>query len=1020
MSVLADYLYADEPKMVNELLGALDWNDARASRVQERAISLVEDLRKTKRKMGELETFMQQYSLSTREGLALMCLAEALLRIPDHKTANDLIKDKVAAQNWLSNIGGTKDWMVKAAGYGLMISDKTLSSLVSKLGEPVIREAMVQAMRMMGSQFVLGRTIEEAMKRARDYPKYRMSYDMLGEGARTAQDAARYLKSYKDAIAYLGENYDPAKDASRKPGISVKLSALHPRYEFAQKEFCVPFLTKKLLELCELAKGYGMALTVDAEESERLEISLDIIESVMKEDVLNGWDGFGLAIQGYQKRCPALIDRLASTAREYKRKIQVRLVKGAYWDSEIKHAQVEGVEGFPVYTRKVNTDLSYLACAQKMLANGDVFFPMFATHNAHTICAILDMVEGSGTDYEFQRLHGMGEGLYDIVLKNNDVQATVYAPVGPHSDLLAYLVRRLLENGANSSFVNKIMDEKLPAAEIVRDPVNDARSHNSKIHEGIPLPKDIFAPRKNSKGIDLNDERSVDAVLADIYQYKGTRRDVRSILAREEDARGGQIVTNIAPADITASIGQVEYLSVNKVDNVFAVAKPAYKKWTDTPTEQRAQALEAYADLLEEHHGELMALCVYEAGKTLLDAHLELREAVDFCRYYAAHGRKIFDPRGHVMGGPTGESNILSHHGRGVFVCISPWNFPLAIFTGQVVAALMAGNAVIAKPAEQTCAVAHRAVQLMHEAGVPRDVLQLALGDGAVGGKLIEHKDVGGVAFTGSTEVAKIIQRALAAKDGAIVPLIAETGGQNVMIVDSSALPEQVVDDVVLSAYGSAGQRCSALRVLLVQEDVADKVMTMLSGAMAELRIGAPDDLATDVGPVIDEEALETLNTHRTYLDKIGHKLAVTPMDKELKDQGHFFAPCAYEIDSMDELEREVFGPILHIVRYRAADIDKIIEAVNETGYGLTLGVHSRIESFQRKIAQYCHVGNTYVNRGMTGAVVGSQPFGGRGLSGTGPKAGGPQYLYAFSTEKAISIDTTAAGGNASLVSLSE
>jgi len=1020
MTVLADYLYADEPKMVNELLAKIDWSDERASRVQERAVALVEELRKTKRKMGELETFMQQYSLSTREGLALMCLAEALLRIPDHKTANDLIKDKVAAQNWLSNIGGTKDWMVKAAGYGLMISDKTLSSLVSKLGEPVIREAMVQAMRMMGSQFVLGRTIEEAMKRAREYPKYRMSYDMLGEGARTAQDAARYFKSYMDAIEYLGKTYDPAKDGARKPGISVKLSALHPRYEVAQEEFCVPFLTKKLLELCEMAKRYDMALTVDAEESERLEISLDIIESVLANDVLNGWDGFGLAIQGYQKRCPMLIDRLAAIARQHKRKIQVRLVKGAYWDSEIKHAQVEGLEGFPVYTRKVNTDLSYLTCAQKMLANGDVFFPMFATHNAHTICAILDMAKDSDTAYEFQRLHGMGEGLYDIILKNNDVQATVYAPVGPHSDLLAYLVRRLLENGANSSFVNKIMDEKLPVAEIVRDPVNDARSHNSKIHEGIPLPKDIFAPRKNSKGIDLNDERSAEAILYEIHKYKGRKRNVSSILANDDNARGGQVLANDAPADTSAPIGQVEYLSVNKIDAVFAAAKPAYTKWTETPAEKRAVALEAYADLLEKHHGEMMALCVYEAGKTVLDAHLELREAVDFCRYYAAQGRKVFDPRGHMMGGPTGESNVLTHHGRGVFVCISPWNFPLAIFTGQVVAALMAGNAVIAKPAEQTCAVAHRAVELMHEAGIPRDVLQLALGDGAVGAKLIEHKDVGGVAFTGSTEVAKIIQRALAAKDGAIVPLIAETGGQNVMIVDSSALPEQVVDCVTMSAFGSAGQRCSALRVLLVQEDVADKVMTMLSGAMAELRIGAPDDLATDVGPVIDEEALEVLEKHRDYLDKIGQKLAVSALGSDIKSKGHFFAPCAYEIPSMDKLGREVFGPILHIVRYKAADIDEIITAINDTGYGLTLGVHSRIESFQRKIVEYCHVGNAYVNRGMTGAVVGSQPFGGRGLSGTGPKAGGPQYLYAFSTEKAISIDTTAAGGNASLVSLSE
>ncbi|MFP4314497.1 MAG: bifunctional proline dehydrogenase/L-glutamate gamma-semialdehyde dehydrogenase PutA, partial [Alphaproteobacteria bacterium] len=737
MGKLADYLYADEAECVNGLLNTLDWNDERAQKVTGKATELVKNLRKQKRKMGELEVFMHQYSLDTEEGLALMCLAEALLRVPDKKTANDLIKDKVAANDWLKNTGMTKDWMVKAAGYGLSFSSATLKSMAAKMGEPVIREAMVQAMRIMGSQFVLGRTIEEAFRRAKDFPQYRMSYDMLGEGARTAKDAERYFEAYKHAIEFVGQNID-RNSKTRTPGVSVKLSALHPRYEFAQKERCVPALIERLSALCALAKSYDMALTVDAEEFERLEISLEIIEAILKDKQFEGWDGYGLAIQGYQKRCFYLIDRLAETARVHGRKMQVRLVKGAYWDTEIKHCQVEGYEGYPVFTRKVNTDLSYMACAQKMLGHGDVFYSMFATHNAHTIAAILQFAKDNPqSDYEFQRLHGMGEGLYDLVMKENpDLKVSVYAPVGPHSDLLAYLVRRLLENGANSSFVNKIMDDKIPAEDIVSDPVKNAREHNAKRHTAIAMPSDIFPGRLNSHGIDLNDADTATEILEGIASCKPKSHSVQSLLASPSTNNNGEKHGIISPADKMHKLGDVTYMDTDLCDNVFNDAQKGYEHWSNTAAEIRATALEKIADLLEVHHIELMALCVYEAGKTIRDAHLEIREAVDFCRYYAQQGRKIFNTDGQKMPGPTGESNILYNYARGTFVCISPWNFPLAIFTGQITAALMAGNAVIAKPAEQTCIIAHKVVQLMHQAGVPKNVLQLALGDGKVGGAL--------------------------------------------------------------------------------------------------------------------------------------------------------------------------------------------------------------------------------------------------------------------------------------------
>ena len=990
MDVLSGILNQSEEKTVQTLLQDIDWPVERARRVRESAIDFIHTIRNSKRKPGELENFLQQYAITTEEGLALMALAEALLRVPDKATAHALIKDKVVAAQWLKSSGSSRDWLVKAAAVGLQASSFTLQSLVSRLGEPVIREAMVKAMGHMGTQFVLGTSIEEAGENARkgEYKGYRMSYDMLGEGARTAETAERYFESYAHAITHAGSL--AGADMTRNPGISVKLSALHPRYEFAQSEKCVPALRERLLQLCHMAAENNIALTVDAEESERLELSFEIIQPVLEDKALREWQGFGLAVQAYQTRCAALIDHLAILAETHDRRLQVRLVKGAYWDSEIKRGQELGIAHYPVFTRKSTTDLSYLLCVQKLLTRPNQFYPMFATHNAHSVAAILDMGKETGSDFEMQRLHGMGESLYDAILEKELARVSVYAPVGPHEDLLPYLVRRLLENGANSSFVNRVMNQDAPLDALVEDPVEKTQSLSEIKHPKISIPADIYAPgRKNSAGVDLDDASCVSGLVHEMQKYPWP----------------------LSPPPQAKS---------KDIDAAFEQGRRAFVKWNITPAEHRAQALERYADLMEYHHAELIALCVWEAGKTIEDAHGEIREAVDFCRYYAMRGRGEFAPEGTKMPGPTGEDNIYKLEGRGVFVCISPWNFPLAIFTGQIVSALMAGNAVIAKPAEQTPLIAQRAAALMHEAGIPASALQLLCGNGKVGAMIVNHPDVAGVAFTGSTETARLINQALAAKEGPIVPLIAETGGQNAMIIDSSALLEQVVDDVITSAFGAAGQRCSALRVLYVQEDVADDLIHMLKGAMAEMVIGDPGDIATDVGPVIDKEALKMLQTHARKMAKAGTKIAEAPLDKELKKHGHFFAPQAYEIADLSVLKREVFGPILHVIRYKTDDIDRVEQEINGSGYGLTLGIHSRIDGFAEKLSREIAVGNAYINRSMIGAVVGTQPFGGRGLSGTGPKAGGPHYLPRFANEKVITTDTTAKGGNASLVSLEE
>ena len=1018
---LSEYLHAHEDQAVALALETLPWDQARSESVEAKAAAMVKALRKKGPPTGQLEAFMKDYSLETEEGLALMCLAEALLRVPDKKTANALIRDKVEAANWLDAAGGSKDWIVKAAGVGLFISSKTLDGVLSRLGEPFIREAMIQAMQVLGKQFVLGTDIEDAVKNANKFRKkgYRMSYDILGEAARTAADAERYFDAYLHAINYIGER--ESKDEARRPGISVKLSAFHPRYEYAQKERCVPEIREKLKQLALAAQKHNLAFTIDAEEADRLELSLDIIEGLLP-DLDPDWEGFGVVVQAYQKRALVLIDHLAALAKKHHRRMQVRLVKGAYWDTEIKLAHEEGLEAFPVFTRKTNTDVSYLACAHKLLSYDAEFYPMFATHNAHSLAAVIEMAEGR--EFECQRLFGMGSGLFDNVIKEHDMPASIYAPVGPHQELLPYLVRRLLENGANSSFVNRLLDPDAPVEGLVADPVEKIRGRTTHMHPQICLPKEIYenedaAPRVNSMGMDLSDPVTVKALYDGIEQFAGHQYEAAPII-NGKPMKDGISKELLNPADHSDVVGTVWAASRDVPESAIDSAKDAFVEWSGTDADIRAQILERIADLYEENQHELMALAIREAGKTIPDAIAEIREAIDFCRYYANRGRRDFRSNGFEMPGVTGEGNYYSLHGRGVFICISPWNFPMAIYTGQVVAALVAGNCVVCKPAEQTPLIAAKCAELMYEAGVPKNVLHIVTGEGEVGAALVAHKDVRGVCFTGSTEVAREINRTLAAKDGPIVPLIAETGGQNAMIVDSSALPEQVIDDVVSSAFGSAGQRCSAMRIVCIQEDVADKMIRMLKGAMAELVIGMPHELSTDVGPVIDEDARNILVSHREALKGFGKFIYEVKLDPAMREKGSYFAPCAYEIDTIDALKNEVFGPILHVVRFEKNKLGELLEDIDESGYALTFGVHSRIDEFQDYVVNRVRAGNAYVNRSMTGAIVGSQPFGGHGLSGTGPKAGGPYYLHRFATERVVSTDTTATGGNASLVSLEE
>jgi RHH-type transcriptional regulator, proline utilization regulon repressor / proline dehydrogenase / delta 1-pyrroline-5-carboxylate dehydrogenase len=1022
----------DETVAMEQLLAQATLPPAERDLVLARATELVARVRARRHEQNAVESFMREYDLSSEEGVLLMCVAEALLRVPDKATADKLISDKLGEANWQTHLGKSDSVLVNAGTWGLMLTGKLVNladetqrnvvgafkRLVGRAGEPVIRLAVRQAMRIMGRQFVMGRTIKEAVDRSleKENRPYRYSYDMLGEAALTQPDAERYHRAYKDAIAALGAR-GPYASVLDAPSISIKLSALHPRYEVAKRARVHAELTPKLLELAQLAKKNGIGLTVDAEEADRLELSLDVIAAVHADPSLAGWDGYGLAVQAYQKRAPFVIDWLAEQAGKTGRRFCVRLVKGAYWDSEIKRAQEGGHDGYPVYTRKPNTDVSYLACARLLFDHGAAFYPAFATHNAHTIAAIHHLA--NGRPFEFQRLHGMGADLYSEVIgaKNLNVPCRVYAPVGSHEDLLPYLVRRLLENGANTSFVNRIVDESLPIRDLVADPVATVQGFTSIGHPRIPQPIALFGEqRKNSMGVNFGNDNELRA-LADAVAKVATNWNATPLVPGASLSAERQPVTD--PSDRRRQIGTKMQADAATVARALDNAVAAQPGWDRLPAASRAKILEHAADLLEARRAQFVALLVREAGKTLPAAISEVREAADMCRYYAALARKLFG-QPEDLPGPTGESNQLSLHGRGVFVCISPWNFPLAIFTGQVAAGLASGNAVLAKPADQTVLIAHAAVRLLHEAGVPEDVLQFVPGKGSmIGNTLLTRPEVAGVCMTGSTETAWTINRTLAARNAPIAALIAETGGQNALIADSSALPEQLVKDAIASAFDSAGQRCSAARVLFVQDDIADKVITMLAGAMDELKIGDPGLLSTDVGPVIDEPSRQSLVEHAARMDKEAKLIKQVPLGPDCAN-GTFFAPRAYALQSLAQLTHEVFGPILHVLRWKASELDAVVDQINATGFGLTLGIHSRIDSTISHITQRAKVGNCYVNRNQIGAVVGVQPFGGENLSGTGPKAGGPHYLLRFVTERTLTVNTTAAGGNASLLTLGD
>jgi RHH-type proline utilization regulon transcriptional repressor/proline dehydrogenase/delta 1-pyrroline-5-carboxylate dehydrogenase len=982
----------DDLALTADLLATAALPPDREARIDRLATELISAIRGSEHAFGGVDAMLREFALATKEGLALMVLAEALLRVPDAATADAFIEDKLGQGDFAHHRIKSDALLVNASAWALGLSARlvhagetpqgTLAALTRRIGAPAVRAATRQAMRLIGNHFVLGETIAAALARAQAHAGEgsRYSYDMLGEGARTAEDAERYFQSYADAITAIGRTAGNAALPAR-PGISVKLSALHPRFEAISRDRVMRELTPRLLELARLARSHDLAFTVDAEEADRLELSLEVFAACFADPSLCGWDGYGLAVQAYQKRAAAVIDHVADLAHALDRRVTLRVVKGAYWDTEIKRAQERGLVDYPVFTRKPMTDLNYLNCAGKLLSLRPRLFPQFASHNALTVATILELSDGSD-GYEFQRLHGMGEALYARLLAEHpQAVCRIYAPVGGHRDLLAYLVRRLLENGANSSFVAQAGDDNVPIAELLTRPATLIGRSETARNPAIPLPRDLYQPQRlNSRGIEFGDRAALASLLREI---EGVRTALPTIAAT-------------TPAQAAAAI---------------AVARGGFESWSRTSADHRAAILEHTGDLLEQRRAAFIALLQDEGGKTLDDCVAEVREAIDCCRYYASEGRRLFEGPA-ALPGPTGERNTLALRGRGVFVAISPWNFPLAIFLGQITAALMAGNAVVAKPAEQTPAIADVAVRLLHEAGVPRAALHLVQGDGSIGAALVEQPDVAGVVFTGSTEVARVINRTLAAKDGPIVPLIAETGGINAMIVDATALPEQVADDVVASAFRSAGQRCSALRLLCVQDDVANRVIAMIAGAARELKIGNPQYPATHVGPVIDAEAKARLDAHIAAMTREArlHFAGTAPAS------GNFVAPHVFELSRASQLTEEVFGPILHVVRYKATQFDNLLGDIAGAGYALTLGVQSRIDDTIARVIARLPTGNIYVNRNIVGAVVGVQPFGGSGLSGTGPKAGGPHYLPRFALEQTVSINTAAAGGNAALL----
>ncbi|MGI2152765.1 bifunctional proline dehydrogenase/L-glutamate gamma-semialdehyde dehydrogenase PutA [Shewanella oncorhynchi] len=1033
---VSDNYIVDEEQYLSELIKLVPSSDEAIERVTRRAHELVNKVRQFDKKglMVGIDAFLQQYSLETQEGIILMCLAEALLRIPDAATADALIEDKLSGAKWDEHMSKSDSVLVNASTWGLMLTGKIvkldkkldgtpsnlLSRLVNRLGEPVIRQAMMAAMKIMGKQFVLGRNMKEALKNSEDKRKlgYTHSYDMLGEAALTRKDAEKYYTDYANAITELGaQSYN--ENESPRPTISIKLSALHPRYEVANEDRVLTELYDTVIRLIKLARGLNIGISIDAEEVDRLELSLKLFQKLFNSEATKGWGLLGIVVQAYSKRALPVLVWLTRLAKDQGDEIPVRLVKGAYWDSELKWAQQAGEAAYPLYTRKAGTDVSYLACARYLLSDATrgAIYPQFASHNAQTVAAISDMA--GDRNHEFQRLHGMGQELYDTILAEAGAKAVrIYAPIGAHKDLLPYLVRRLLENGANTSFVHKLVDPKTPIESLVVHPLTTLTGYKTLANNRIVLPADIFgSERKNSKGLNMNIISESEPFFAALEQFKNTQWQAGPLVNGK--TLTGEHKTIVSPYDTTQTVGQVAFADKAAIEAAVASAEAAFTSWARTPVETRASALQKLADLLEENREELIALCTREAGKSIQDGIDEVREAVDFCRYYAVQAKKMM-AKPELLPGPTGELNELFLQGRGVFVCISPWNFPLAIFLGQVSAALAAGNTVIAKPAEQTSIIGYRAVQLAHQAGIPVEVLQFLPGTGAtVGSAITADERIGGVCFTGSTGTAKLINRTLANRDGAIIPLIAETGGQNAMVVDSTSQPEQVVNDVVSSSFTSAGQRCSALRVLFLQEDIADRVIEVLQGAMDELVIGNPSSVKTDVGPVIDATAKANLDAHIDHIKQVGKLIKQMPLPAGTEN-GHFVSPTAVEIDSIKVLEKEHFGPILHVIRYKAADLGKVIDEINSTGFGLTLGIHSRNEGHALEVADKVNVGNVYINRNQIGAVVGVQPFGGQGLSGTGPKAGGPHYLTRFVTEKTRTNNITAIGGNATLLSLGD
>lgn len=1028
---LARHYLEDESDAVRFLLERARLPESATAAIRRDARTLVDAIRSNRSRVGGLDAFLGEYDLSSSEGIVLMCLAEALLRIPDDRTADRLIAEKLADADWQAHVGASDSLFVNASTWALMLTGRLLRAedipgqrletflarLMDRLGDAVVRSALRQAMRIMGHQFVMGETIEAALERAADSPDYCYSFDMLGEAAMTAADAQHYFDAYLHAIHALRDVREEPPDITTAPSISVKLSALCPRYEYSQSRRAVPELADRLEQLAVAAAREGTAVTVDAEEADRLELSLAVLEKVFRRRSLAHYSGLGIAVQAYQKRGWHVLQWLEDLAHSEHRVIPVRLVKGAYWDTEIKRAQQQGLAGYPVFTRKANTDVSYLACAMTLLRECPHLYPQFATHNAHTVAWILQV--GARNRFEFQRLHGMGEELYGELMSRTafDRPVRVYAPVGGHKDLLPYLVRRLLENGANTSFVNRLTRRDAPVDRITADPVHEAqRNIDALPHPRIPLPRALFGPaRVNSRGWNLADGNELRDLAARLARTEAGRWRAAPVIGGEP--RPGTVVEQRDPADRRRVVGTVEMAGATDALDALIAAHAYRAEWNAKHASERAALLERVADLFEEDAPELMARCIAEAGKTVVDAVAEVREAVDFLRYYAAETRRLFaEPR--VLPGPTGEHNELRLNGRGVFVCISPWNFPLAIFTGQIAAALAAGNTVIAKPAEQSALVAARAVELFAAAGLPHGALQFLPGDGkAMADALLPDSRVGGVAFTGSVETARAIDRTLAQREGPLAALIAETGGVNAMIVDSSALPEQVVQDVVMSAFNSTGQRCSALRLLCLQDDTADRILQMLRGHMAELVIGDPALLETDVGPVIDEDAHRML---AEYVDEQRDRVMYQCALDDSHSHGLFFPPTLLELGRAGELTREVFGPVLHAVRFDENRLEELVDDINATGFGLTLGVHSRLDSVARDVARRARVGNVYVNRNIIGAQVGVQPFGGVGLSGTGPKAGGPHYLLQFATEQTYTVNTMAIGGNATLLTMDQ